>query len=229
MFRTAMLIGLFIAGVGSLPAQSKISFDLKKGEILDILLLTTKNDNEALFENYKKTAFPVAMGLSYQPLPGFGIAEYTQGNHQPGAFLFGKWESLEKRERFLADITKTVPDFHEQRRAIWSQFVLTYYEMPKDISIEIDREKVVVATAYWESNKVDFAKFTQQWLKTAKKSGGVLVLELTNGKSPFGYYYQPDYLVLTQWSDREAFEKFYDKNMKMEHEGVKHVNQFILK
>lgn len=229
MFRRLILISLFIATLGHLNAQSTVSFDLKKGEILDILLITNKPDIEALFDNYKKTAFPVAMGLSYQPLPGFGIAEYTQGNQQPSSLVFGKWSNLEKREQFLTDITESVPDFHEQRRNMFEFFALTYYEMQEDISIEIDREKLLVVTAYWQQEASALQTFTQKWRKIAKKSGGEVILELTEGKSPFAYYYQPDYLVITQWSDRETFNKFHDENIKMNHEGLKHVNQFILK
>jgi len=214
----------------SLNAQSNIkSFDLKKGEVLDILLLTNQPDNEALFEKYKKTAFPVAMKLSYQPLPGYGISAYTQGNHQPQVFAFGKWGSLEKREKFLTSIEKEVPDFHEQRRALWSIFNLTYYEMPTDVSFQIDKNKVTVATAYWEKEAGDFTKFKKALAKETKKCGGKTVVELSNGKSPFGYYYQPDYLVITEWKDKATFEAFYQKNIKMKHDGVKHVNQFILK
>lgn len=214
----------------SLNAQSTIkTFDFKKGEVLDILLLSNQPDNEALFEKYKKTAFPVAMKLSYQPLPGYAIAGSTQGNIQPEVFAFGKWSSLEKREAFLVAIEKEVPDFHEQRRALWSIFNLTYYEMPADISFQIDKDKVTVATAYWGKDAVNFAKFKKALAKKTKKSGGKTVVELMNGKSPFGYYYQPDYLVITEWKDKATFDAFYQANIKMKHDGVKHVNQFMLK
>ncbi|MEM8526798.1 MAG: hypothetical protein AAGG68_19310 [Bacteroidota bacterium] len=229
MFRVFIVITFLFASLEQLNAQSKVSYDFKKGQVLDIMLITNKPDIEALFANYKKTAFPVAMKLGYQPQPGFGIAEYTQGNQQPASFIFGKWNSLEKREQFLTDITKSVPDFHEQRRSMFELFALTYYEMQEDISFEIDREKLVVVTAYWQQEASTFQSFTKAWLKTAKRSGGEIILELTDGKSPFAYYYQPDYLVITQWNDREEFNKFYSKNLKMEQEGLRHVNQFILK
>ena len=59
--------------------------------------------------------------------------------------------------------------------------------------------------------------------------GGKTVVELMDGKSPFGYYYQPDYLVITEWKDKATFDAFYQANIKMKQEGVKHVNQFLLK
>jgi len=214
----------------SLHAQSTVqSFDLKKGEVLDILLLTNQPEGAALFDKYKKTAFPVAMKMSYQPLGGYAIAAYTQGNQQPQIMGLGKWSTIEKREAFIAEIDNEVPDFHEQRRAIWSIFELTYYEMPTDIAFQIDKGKVNVVTAYWQKEEKDFAKFKKTLMKKTKKSGGKTVLALVDGKSPFGYYYQPDYLMITEWKDKATFDAFYQENIKMKQEGVKHVNQFLLK
>ncbi|MEM1123139.1 MAG: hypothetical protein AAGJ18_22040, partial [Bacteroidota bacterium] len=164
----------------------------------------------------------------YQPLPGFAIGEMTQGNHQPAIFALGKWASLAKREQFLVDIEEKVVDFHEQRRALWSTFDLTYFEMPADVSFQIDRNKVNVVTAYWQDEETDFKQFKKAFTKKAKKAGGTALVELTNGISPFGYYYQPDYLVITEWDNRAKFDAFHRENTKMDHEGVKHVNQFLL-
>lgn len=228
ILKITLLSVIAITGFSFINPSDKIVYSFKKGEILDILLLTNKPDIEPLFDRYKKTAFPVAMGLSYQPLPGFKIGSFTQGNIQPGHMVLGKWGNRKKREQFLSDITHTVPDFHEQRRAIWSQFLLTYYEMSKDITFEIDKTKFQVVTAYWQKDASTFKKFKKQWLKQSKKQGGRTVLELTNGTSPFGYHYQPDYMVISEWENDAAFQKFYAEDMKMKHQGVQHVNQFIL-
>ncbi|WP_299258632.1 hypothetical protein [uncultured Aquimarina sp.] len=213
----------------SLVAQSNVkSFSFKKGEILDILLLTTKSDTNKDFDKYKKTVFPVGLEKTYKPLPGFGIKETTQGNIQPTSFILGKWNDLKNREQFIAEIEEKVPDFHIQRRNIWSLFNLTYYEMPKDISFKIDRSKYNVATSYWKKDAASFKKFTELWLKKSTVKGGKKILQLTDGKSPVGYYHNPDLLVITQWESKSAFDAFYKENLKMNHKGVLHVNQFVL-
>lgn len=229
-FTQCLAVAIFVClTIFSLQAQKKTyAFDFKKGEVFDILLITNKPNNEPLFDKYKKTAFPVAMGLSYQPLPGFAIAELTQGNHQPEVMGLGKWSSLEKREQFLVDIEEKVLDFHQQRRALWSNFELTYFEMPQDVSFEINRNKVNVVTAYWQKDGADFAKFKKAFAKKTKKAGGATLIELTNGTSPFGYYYQPDYLVITEWDDRAEFDAFYQENIKMDRAAIQHVHQFLL-
>ncbi|MEW7289318.1 hypothetical protein [Aquimarina sp. 2304DJ70-9] len=227
--KTTILGCIVLLSSLTLHAQSNIkSYHFKKGEILDILLLTTKPEGNALFKKYRETAFPVAVKRSYKPQPGFKITETTQGNIQPTSFLFGKWNDLENREAFIAEIETFVPDFHKQRRDIWSIFNLVYYEMPNDLAFEINKDKFIVATAYWQKDAGAFSKFKKEWLQKAKAKGGKSVLELTQGKSPVGYYYNPDYLVLTQWENKAAFEAFYQENLTMSHKGVEHVNQFVI-
>jgi len=204
------------------------NYSFKKGEILDILLIKTKPGGDKLFEKYRKTAFPMAIKRTYKPMPGFNISNTTQGNIQPTSFLFGKWDDLKNREQFIAEIEDFVPDFHEQRRNIWSIFSLTYYEMPEDISFEIDKNKYTVVTSYWKKDDVSFKKFTNQWQRKSSEKKGKTILTLTEGKSPFGYYHNPDLIFITQWDSKEAFEGFYQENLDMNHSGVLHVNQFVL-
>lgn len=223
-----MLFFLLTIG-GPLVAQSQVkAYSFKKGEVLDILLLSAKPNYDSLFAIYRKTAFPVAMRMSYTPIPGYRIQTYTQGNFQPESFILGKWASLAQREQFLAEIETHVPDFHEQRRNIFSDFHLTYYEMPEDISFEIDKSKTIVATAYWQSDRQSFHRFQRQWRKAAKKAKGKTVLNLENGKSPFGYFYQPDWMIITEWESTAEFEAFRDRIGKLDMDGLQHVNQFIL-
>ncbi|SEM07573.1 hypothetical protein SAMN04487910_4066 [Aquimarina amphilecti] len=229
LLKNLALVFLTCVMTTSLFAQSDIkSYTFKKGEILDILLLTTKSGTEKDFNKYKKTIFPFGIKKTYKPLPGFGIKKTTQGNIQPASFILGKWDDLKNREEFLAQIEGVVPDFHLQRRNIWSLFNLTYYEMPKNTSFEIDRNKYNVVTSYWKKETTSFKKFKELWLQKAKENGGKKILQLTNGKSPLGYYHNPDILVITQWDSKEEFDVFYKENLKMNHKGVLHINQFVL-
>lgn len=212
-----------------LVAQSQIkNYSFKKGEVLDVLLLSAKPNYDSLFAIYRKTAFPVAMRMSYTPIPGFRIQTYTQGNFQPESFILGKWASLAQREQFLAEIETHVPDFHQQRRNIFSDFHLTYYEMLEDISFEVNKGKTIVATAYWRSDKESFQRFQKQWLKAVKKEKGKMILSLEEGKSPFGYFYQPDWMIITEWESLAEFEAFQDRVDKLGVVGLQHINQFIL-
>mgnify|MGYP001803116856 CR=1 FL=1 len=223
------LLLFYLMFTSNLAAQSNIkTIRLEKGEILDILLLTTKTDTEKAFENYKKTAFPIAFKKTYQPLTSFKIVETAQGNIQPSSFIFSKWSNLKNREEFIEKIEDAVPDFHLQRRNIWALFNLTYYEMANDISFNIDKDKYNVVTAYWKKEDRSFKNFMTLWLQKLTLTGGTTILQLTNGKSAMGYYYNPDIVLITHWNSKKDFEAFRKENLKMNHKGVLHVNQFIL-
>lgn len=229
LLKVTAFLAAILCTTMSIYGQSDVkSFHFKKGEILDILVLTAKPDSGALFETYKKTAFPIAFELSYSPQPGFKISQNRQGNHHPTSFLFGKWDNKQKREKFLEVIDKRVPDFHKQRRNLFSYFALTYYEAQEDLRFDIDKGKYNVVTSYWQKDPATFKKFKNKWLKEVTKHGGQVQLALSNGTSPMGYYYNPTYLTITQWKDKATFDQFYKKNLNMDQSALKHVNQFVI-
>lgn len=225
-----MFIFILCFSTGNLKSQTDIkTFTYKKGQVLDIIFLNTKTGIEEARDNYFKTAFPVATKYGYTGQGGIGLTESpTQGNYHPEVMVFGVWNDLKGRKDFLANIGDDMPEFHQERRNIWSSFNLTYWEMKNDLTFSVNPDKFNVATLYWEEDERTFSQFKNNWNDKAKKSGGKEVLKLANGDSPFGYHFDPDYLVITEWDSREAFEKFHKENLKMNHDGVKHVNQFII-
>lgn len=210
-----------------LAQDNVIEYGFKKGEVMDILLLKNGADVATLFPKYKETAFPVATKFSFQPVPGFSISEILQGGVQPEAMIFGKWNSRDKREAFLKAIVPAVPDFHGQRRAIWSYFTLTYYEMMADTNFSIDRSKYNVVTSYWGEGS-SFTNYLDTFKKAVKQAGGKDIITLENGYSPVGYAYNPDYLTITQWESKEAFDAFYKVYQAMEETRITNVHQFSL-
>ncbi len=212
-----------------LAQGKKKTFSFKKGEVMDILLLSTNPDSGKLFEKYKETAFPVAFEYSYQPQPGFAIKELTLGNHAPSSLIMGKWESRQKREGFLENIIKRVPDFHEQRRALFKYFSLTYYKMPKDIQFFVDSEKFNVATAFWSKKDKKLTRFNSKWEQEIKNHGGRVIVKLENGKSPTGYYYNSDVFYIIEWNSRVAFQTFSKKYPLSSYEFLANIHQFVIK
>lgn len=224
-----VIITLFLSGI-TLNSQTKTKkWEFKKGEVLDILLFNAKPELSKLFPKYQETAFAFALEKGYEPQPLLVVAETTQGGYQPDTFVIAKWKDLASRKNFLNEIIAKVPDFHEQRRAMWSSFNLAYYVMTKDISFEVNPDKIVVATSYWKNNTISFESFKKEWLKKAKDNGGKILLELNDPMSTVGYMYKPDFIVLTEWNDRAAFGAFTKESAKMGEKAIDNVNQFILK
>lgn len=219
-----------ILSASNLNAQSKTkAFNYKKGEVLDILLFTGTEDFAKFFPKYRETAFTFALKNGYQPQPLLAVSETTQGGLQPQSFVFGKWKDLASRTTFLKEITNEVPDFHDQRRAIWSNFYLSYYELDKDVTFEITEDKIFVATALWKDDNSDYETYTSNWQKLIKKHGGKILLELTEPKSTVGYMYKPDEVILTEWQDKASFEAFHKENLDMGEEGIININEFLIK
>ncbi|MEP3210200.1 MAG: hypothetical protein ABJN95_13455 [Maribacter sp.] len=224
------LIFLFVLFVVAITrAQDNIkSFDFKKGEVLDIILLSQTQNAEELFARYKKTAFPVAFEYSYQLQPGFGITKLTLGTNKVNAFLFGKWSNLEKRKGFLNNIAKRVPDFHQQRRKLFPYFALTYYEMNDDLKFDVDTSKFNVATALWNNPYRKDTSFFKKWIAAVKKFGGTIIVTLENGTSPLGYYYNADVLCIVEWQNENAFQAFAKKHPLSFYEPLRNVHQFVI-
>lgn len=229
--KSLCLIFLFGASSLNLSAQPKAkNITLKKGQILDILMLNNHPEGATVQKEYFKVVFPYATQNGYQPLPGLAIIETpTQGNYYPEVMVFATWKNLANRKKAMEEIEANVPDFHERRRTIWSSFNMTYYKVKEDKTLNIAPDKFYVTTAYWRKDAKAFKKFKKDWEKTAVQFGGQVKLALTGGTSPFGYYYNPDYLVLTEWKNKAAFDAFYKENLMLDHDSIKHVNQFIVK
>ncbi|WP_062060160.1 hypothetical protein [Aquimarina longa] len=227
-FSTVLLLLFSLSFMNSTAQNDLKSFSFKKGEVLDIILLSTAPNSGALFERYKKTAFPVGFEYTYQPQPGFKTTELTLGNHLPTSLILGKWSSKEKREGFLTTITKRVPDFHSQRRALFTYFGLTYYVAPRDIQFSVDTKKYNLATSFWKKDSKSFSSFLTQWKKEVIKSGGKIILQLQDGTSPTGYDYNPDIFYIIEWKDESSFETFAKKHPLSSYEVLKNVHQLVI-
>lgn len=208
--------------------QKNKSFSFKKGEVLDLILLTGTPKFKEGFEKYKKTAIPVALKYGYQPQPGFKATKLILGNYLPASFLIGKWKNKENRENFLKIIEKRVPDFHQQRRNTFAYFGLSYRALPKDLKFTVNSKTYNVVTSFWKNNLKNYTQFLKQWKKDVQKFKGEFILELPKGTSPTGYDYNPDFFSIIQWKNRASFEKFLKKHPLNKYDNLKNVHQFVI-
>jgi len=218
-----------LVAFATLQAQNpKItSINLKKGEVFDIALITQKPDTKAELQDYFKNVVSVGKSAGYQALYTHPIVNYTFGNFQPKLILFAKWPDLKGRLNFIKDIEVIVPDFHERRRRIFSAFFLTFWEAKQDINFSINKDKYTIVTAFWKKDS-KFGSFKNNWNQLISTNKGKQLVSFTDGMSPFGYEYNPDYLVITEFSDEAAFKAFQTQTKNLSYKGVTQVQQFIL-
>ncbi|MEL6538459.1 MAG: hypothetical protein AAFQ98_23760 [Bacteroidota bacterium] len=225
----ALATALFTFSAMSLMGQARIdTVELQKGEVLDILLISTKEDVGEDLKAYFRDAGTVAQRYSYTSLPGFRVMEHTQGNHQPQILVMGGWSDLEKREAFLDEILDEVPDFHERRRKIWSYFGLCYFELQEDLFLQINRDQYHVATALWFEDASKAEDYLKQWNKQLGRAKGEVLVQLQDGTSPKGYQFRPDFFVITTWEDETAYRRFQAKAERLDGESIRHSNELVL-
>ena len=221
-----LLIALVVFFSDVKAQNNLVQIEYKKGEVLDIILNTIQTDSEEAYNRYRKTAIPIAFEYSFQLMPVFDIVEAKLGLSVPSTFILGKWDSIEKREDFLKNIVSRLPDFHEQRRNLFTDFVLTYYELEKDISFHVNKEKYNVATSFWKDDEKSYTDFLYGWKDRVEEHGGKIILELTGGNSPTGYYYNPDSFIMVEWETEGAFTEFSKANPLSTYEVLQNVHQF---
>ncbi|MEM9820404.1 MAG: hypothetical protein AAF985_05010, partial [Bacteroidota bacterium] len=67
-----------------------------------------------------------------------------------------------------------------------------------------------------------------KWIKKIEEHGGEILLQLSEGTSPFGYQYDPDYFVLSSWDNEMLFKQFQQEMRSMQLDNVQHINEFIV-
>lgn len=213
----------------SLTGQGK-TITLKKGQAFDIILLNNDPDAKDAMQDYFKRASPIARASGYVPGSGFGVTGVpTMGNYHPDVLATGSWPSIAARIEALEELEGGMHDFHEMRRKVWPTFNMTYYEVKEDISFTTDPDKYYVVTMFWADKKGKFAKFQNAWETACQRAGAKQMITLTDGASPFGYYFKPDYTAITEWASEAAFRAAQTAEGRLSYAGVRHLNQFPIK
>ena len=214
----------------SLSAQSKLTYNFKKGTVVDILLGNTKPESVDKQQLYFKEIFPVAQKLGYNNAPALGIPESPiMGNYHPQFMAFGLWKSFQARTQAMETIEEKIPDIYQRRKDIWSTFNMTSYELDQDINLELSEDKTYVVTACWLENSNQVKEFKNNFSKEVSNQNGKVILELMNGRSPVGYYYNPDYFTITEWDNSSEFQNFVQSSKGKTFKGIKNINQFKVK
>ena len=222
------LILLFFSFSYCIQAQQlPQEIQLKKGEVFDLLLILAKPNSSEKFKHYRETIIPIGQEMSYTTLGFTRIKKTVLGNLQPNSLILAKWDNMQLREEFIENITDEVSVFHQQRKDIWDIFLPTYYEIDESKTIRFQKEKLYTLTAYWKKEGKNLTNFMQHWKSLVASNQGKNILILTNGKSPLGYYYNPDILILTEWDNQDDFNSFTQKNNTLNFDAVENYTQFI--
>lgn len=211
MKKNSLVIILLITLASTSIGQVVDTVKTQGAEVLDIFFLRNINDKhrDSLFNEYRKELFPIATEYGYSPIRSFRMKRILEGSKQPDFVLFSKWTDYQRREKFIDDIVKLKPFFHDLRRSIWSTFDLTYYKMDKDLTFSIDQSRYNVISSLWTDGSC--AGLGNSLQRDIIAHDGDIVLYLPKGKSPIGYYYNPDHFIISSWSNKAQFDAFTAK------------------
>lgn len=224
----AVCLSMLLAPLES-SAQIR-SYDFKKGEVIYIILTHQRKGSDELFKKYRQDFFPMAMEYTYAPFwDGFLlIDEVLQGGNTYDGVVLGKWGSKAKRKEFAKMIYEVAPDFDKKRREIWYSFDQTTYDVKEDMTLSVNMARYNVYTTLWCDKARHCRSYAKKWTSAAEKEGGKVLLYLTDGSSPSGYYYLPDVLLLSEWPSRSAYERFATEMNKIDASCVVNINEFQL-
>lgn len=224
------IIGFLLFSIHVFSQSNPYSFQLKKGQVLDVLPLkfNEKADPEKQAYYLRKAILPRALELGYIPHSSISISESSQGNYTPDVLLFGGWGSESILNNAMDTLEAEFPDFHPLRREIWTVFYNTHYIVEVDQEITFIPGKFYSATSYWNKEGKDFKGLKEYHKQLLEKFKGNLILELENGFSPYGYYYNPNYFFIHELPDRESFEKFKNAMKIQERANLKQIQQFVI-
>ena len=229
--KNIFILLLFLIWFCPISAQKNTAIALQKGQVFDVLpLKLNKNADSLSMRKYlNDSILPKAIKLGYIPIANLPVKKHAiQGNYTPDVLVLGAWKSKTSLDAIMKQLETEFSDFHSLRREIWTVFYNTHYELKEDLKVTFLSDKFYVATAYWKNTSSNFKHFKSNTATNIKSNNGKVVLELTEGNSPYGYYYNPDYFFISEWNNKADFEQFLKENQVIEKQNLKHINQFNL-
>lgn len=216
--------------LGTTHAVTVTDVVLKKDHVIDLLFINTIEETRQAQKQYFRDVGPKARPLGYQPIIAFRITRKPiSGNYFPDTLAIASWPgNMNDRAKYLETLEQAVPDLHARRFNHWSSFNMTHHYVPRDIPIRFDPAKIYVLSSYWPNNDSSFMAFRKQQKQRIAEHGGVVKLDLDKGHSLFGYLYQPEVTMITEWRNQAAFDAFRQSNPGNDRQALKQHNQLYL-
>jgi len=225
-----ILLGMLFASMTVKAESASKQVKIDKGQVIDFLFLNRKADGHKYRKQYFSEVGKPARAMGYTPITSFRIKRNPiRGNYHPDALAIAGWKGdYQDRMGYLAQLMKKIPDLHARRFDIWSTFMMTHYYISEDMQLTFDPNKIYVLSAYWQRDKQSFDDFRTQHMAKIQQAGGQLKMRFGQGKSPFGYTYDPDLTLVTEWQNQDTFDEFHQQNLEINQTAVKQVNEFYL-
>ncbi len=221
------MIGLVFTLVFSLQSAAKTrDLVIGKDHVIDILLLTLKEEGRTYQKAYFEDIGPLGSQLGYTANTFFNVVRKPiSGMYSPRVLAVGSWPGdWQDRQKRFAELLVLAPDIRSRRLDIWSTFNMVNFEVKQDINIRFDPEQIYVFGAYWTGD----TNFATELKLAIEKAGGSAELSADSVTSMFGYQRSPDVTLISRWSSQKAFDSFYKSFKAKLNATVEYSSEFYL-
>ncbi|MEM6585166.1 MAG: hypothetical protein AAF692_05380, partial [Pseudomonadota bacterium] len=110
--------------------QAGWTLDLKKGELLQIVVPEEREEGKAARQSYYQNAFPIAERLGYANEGLLRVRQKVRGEYDPSVFAFFSWPSAEAAQEYRSN--PRFAEFKQLRREAWHEMNIYDAEIRED-------------------------------------------------------------------------------------------------
>lgn len=222
----AVLTGLTLPHTASFAQMSEAgtqrgwTLDLKKGEVLQVVVPEERAEGSEARQSYYQNAFPIAERLGYANEGLLRVREKVRGEYDPSVFVFFSWPSAEAAKGYRSN--PRFAEFKALRREAWHEMNIYDAQIREDIQITFDPAKHYTALIAWldPETRADYTRYLEGIEPAVKRAGGRFIYKMYDpymqalSGSPDG----PGQITFVEWETTDGFAKVQQSPEYREHQ-----------
>ena len=190
--------------------SSAFTIDMKRGEVLQVIVSEQRPDGRDAARTYGQAAFPLAQRHGYQRIGQFNVRQTVRSDFKPQAVSFFSWPSQAALDAFSAE--PAWPAIKATRPQAWTGLDIYSAELSEDLTIKADRNKhytVLVAWLKSDEATADYDRYLAGIAPAVERSGGRFIYKM---RMPEREAYAPDataphQLTFVEWESTDGFDR----------------------
>ena len=183
----------FVSAAACVPAPSAIeahvadqektqgwTLDLKKGQVLQIVVPEERPEGRDARQSYYQNAFPIAERLGYNNEGLLNVRDKVRSEYDPSVFAFFSWPDIAATQAYRS--SPQFPAFKELRRDAWHEMKIYDSELTEDLQLTFDPDKHYTAWIAWldPEARSDYTRYLEGIEPAVKRAGGRFVYEMSD-------------------------------------------------
>lgn len=185
------------------------TLDLKKGQVLQIVVPEERPEGRDARQSYYQNAFPIAESLGYKNEGLLNIRDKVRSEYDPSVFAFFSWPDIAATQAYRS--APQFPAFKDLRRDAWHEMKIYDSALTEDLKLTFDPGKHYTAWIAWldPKDRSDYTSYLEGIEPAVKRAGGRFVYEMHN---PFAQTFDadeaaPGQITFIEWETADGFAK----------------------